>query len=895
MDISRLWSRSVGALAALAAVAAFAPSQAQAAPLRTADTTDYNTAQYLQRELGLSSGTAETIEPVTYDRFQWLLGHASGNLAVLIGDPAKDASFDARAQDTATAAKAAGAKKVYWFNPNLSGSVTVKGVAQPNLDIRNPAGITSLAAVSQQKYDQAWRALIGKHLGNGLKITTNNLDASTQTVTVTVDATVVNDSGASKLYDYTGGTAPANVQDSFFFVYNKDRDVAAVDAKIVSWTNLTTQASSNSAQSAVTTAINGVGGSSIVDVDQFHWWKSAANAKQLAQSPNVANSSGNPVVKDSDDDDGWRVNQVTYPQLVDLLEHGANAKNAVILLGGTWCPNTRAILPNLNEHAQQNDVTVYNFDTVLDGAQVGGSATSATNPLQTRNTQNNGNTTPQRANPSFLYGAFVDGYLDNIKTEYLETSSSNVTYYPGGEAGGTPVATHKLQVPFLFGYQKDGAGAGVKRQWIIDNGDGSYKEYMTNWWLANPRPSELGITPTQLPTGAPIWNTINQQLQSVTWQTDPADLAANTGIDTDSAQFLVPEDTATVTYNAAGNGGAGSVSVSNGGSVSIAPAALTAALNALGGSAPENSAGARTALIAAEKAATPDPTLIANLRTVAGAWGVAQLRKSTINGRWGNVTTPGSVLGGLAAVNALDVFFGGLPGGVLSRRTVTADPVVQGTAPTITVTIANDHGRTPTGAVSLVVKKDGATVTTASSPVAGSAASFTLPALGAGTYDYTLSYAGDDQIAAFTEAGQLAVTAAPVTNPPADDTPKNPPSNVPPGTTPIVTPITTPKATLKKVGKVKSVVVKAPTAKKGGTYKVTISVPKGASAASGKVTLKLKKGAITKTVTGRLSRGAATVKLPKLAKGTWKVTISWPGDARYAKVSASGGKVKVTK
>lgn len=889
MDISRIRARSLGALAALAAAAALVPSHAHAAPLRTATTTDYSTADYLQRELGLTPSTADTIEPVTYDRFQWLLGHADGRLAVLIGDPSEDgdASFEARARDTAEAAKAAGAKKVYWFNPNLSGSVTVKGVKQPNLDIRDPAGITSLAAVSQQKYDQAWKALIGKHLGNGLRITTNNPDASNQTVTVAVDASVVNDSGAAPLYDYTGGTAPANVEDSVFFVYDKDRTVGGTPAKIVAKTDLTAQPDSTAAKAGVTAAINAAGAASIVDVDQFHWWKSAANAKQVAQASAPARGSEVPVVKDADDAEGWRVNQVTYPQLVDLLEHGANDENAVILLGGTWCPNTRAVLPNINRYAQQNDVTVYNFDTVLDGAQVGGTATSATNPLQTRNTQNNGTTTPQRANPSFLYGAFVDSYLDNIKTEYLETSSSNVTYYPGGEAGGTPIATHKLQVPFLFGYQRDGAGAGVKRQWIIDNGDGTYKEYMSNWWLANPRPGQLDLA--TIPADAPIWSTINEQLANATWQTDPATVAPNTGTDADADRYLVAADTATVTYNPAG---AGSVSISNGGSVAIGPAALSSALSALGSAAPENLAGARAALVAAEQAAQ-SPALIANLRTVVGAWWVAQSRKTTLLTRWGNATTPNSILGGLAAVHALDVFFGGLPGGVLSHRTVTADPVVQGTAPTVTVSIANDHGRVPTGPVSLVVTRGGATVASASTPVAGGTASFTLPALDAGTYDYTLSYAGDDQIAAFTERGQLTVASAPVTDPPSQDPPsQDPPANVPPITTPIPT---VPTATLKKVSKVTGVVVKAPTSRKGGTYKVTVRVPKGASTASGRVTVKVKKGKVTKTLRGRLSRGAVTVKLPKLAKGTWKVTISWPGDTRYAKFSASGGKVKVTK
>ena len=95
------------------------------------------------------------------------------------------------------------------------------------------------------------------------------------------------------------------------------------------------------------------------------------------------------------------MNQITYPELVDLLKNATDA-NAVILFGGTWCPNTRAVLPFVNKYAQENDVTVYNFDTVLDGGIVGGGTTSAANPLQSRN--NATYQTATNANPSFLFG-----------------------------------------------------------------------------------------------------------------------------------------------------------------------------------------------------------------------------------------------------------------------------------------------------------------------------------------------------------------------------------------------------------------------------------------------------------------------------------------------------------
>ena len=54
-------------------------------------------------------------------------------------------------------------------------------------------------------------------------------------------------------------------------------------------------------------------------------------------------------------------------------------------------------------------------------------------------------------------------------------------------------------------------------------------------------------------------------------------------------------------------------------------------------------------------------------------------------------------------------------------------------------------------------------------------------------------------------------------------------------------------------------------------------------------------GKTTKTITGKLAKGVVTFSVPKLAKGTWKVKISWPGDASYAATSATGTAIKVTK
>ncbi|WCB92466.1 hypothetical protein DSM104299_01162 [Baekduia alba] len=912
MHIPKVRTRSAGALAAAAAIVSLAAAQAAgAAPARTATTTSYTDATYLQHALGLPAGdTDPAIEPVTYDRFQWLL-QQSGNFAVLIGDPAEDASFAARAQDVEASAKAAGVKAVYWFDPNLSGNAQVGATTEPNLDIRNPAGITSIAAESRAKYGDAWSNLVGLYLGNGLHVVQNDLNSEEATVTVTPDPSVANDSGSAAghstkvgnasggaLYDYAGGSAPANAQHSFFFIYNKATTDGGQPAKIVSWTDLTTQPDAGSAKADVTTAIGKVGpASNLAAVDQFAWWKDEVNAKQVAQASTDARGANVPVLTDAANataDGGWRINQVTYPELVDLLKN-ANTANAVILFGGTWCPNTRPVLPSVNRYAQQNDVKVYNFDTVLDGGLVGDATTSTVNPLQTRNkaayAPSGGGATITNANPSFLYGDLVSQYLNNVKTQYDPATSSVVEYYANGGSGGALSKARKLQVPFLVGYQGtagSAANGGVTRQWLIDKGNGTYTEYMSQWWFTNPQPNQLGIT--AIPLGAPIWSTINAQLADFTWKTDPTTVIPNTGVDTDDAPYLVDADTATVTPNAGGT----NVTVANGGSVGISPAALSAALAALGTSAPAKLAAAKTALLDARAATPQDATLVSNLTTVVGAWGVAQSRKTTLLNAWGSATSPNSIAGGLAAVHAVDAFFGGLPGGVLSRRTVTADPVAHGTAPKITIAIANDYGRVPTGNVSLVVKKGGATVASASAAVAQDAAAFTLPVLDAGTYDYTLSYPGDDQIAAFTETGSLTVS-------PAGATPVVVPPTPTPGATPTPAPVVTPaslkpsKVSRGKAGKVKGVVAKAPSSRKGGKYKVTIATAKDASAASGKVTIKLKKGKVTKTITGKLVRGVVTVSLPKLARGTWKVTISWPGDSHYVTASATGASIKVIK
>jgi len=329
------------------------------------------------------------------------------------------------------------------------------------------------------------------------------------------------------------------------------------------------------------------------------------------------------------------------------------------LLGGTWCPNTRPVLPAINENAQQHDVTVFNWDTILDGSVVGG-GNSGNNPLQTRGAvDSTGGSATADAVPSFVYGDLVSQYLSNLKTQYKPDAANKITFYPGGDKAKGLTSQPRLQVPYLFGYRGSAAPGGINRQWIHDQGNGDYTEYMSSWHWTNPKAGELGIQPANALRNTPAWTKLNEQLATFTWQTDVSTVLADTGTDADAAQYLTDSDVARVNVS----GGVVTVTAGAGsGAIDVHPTALQAALTALGASAPANYTAARAAYLEASGASpAADPALLANLKTVVGAWGVSQARKITINGIWGNPGAPGSVAGGLAAVRAAEVFFEGLP------------------------------------------------------------------------------------------------------------------------------------------------------------------------------------------------------------------------------------------
>lgn len=97
------------------------------------------------------------------------------------------------------------------------------------------------------------------------------------------------------------------------------------------------------------------------------------------------------------------------------------------------------------------------------------------------------------------------------------------------------------------------------------------------------------------------------------------------------------------------------------------------------------------------------------------------------------------------------------------------------------------------------------------------------------------------------------------------------------------------------VNRVAYKLTKRPTTKKAGTARITVTKPSGLANATGKVTVTLTKGTSSKKVTGTLRGNKVSVKLPKLAKGTWKVKVKYAGNGNYKAKNSKTYNLKVTK
>lgn len=171
-----------------------------------------------------------------------------------------------------------------------------------------------------------------------------------------------------------------------------------------------------------------------------------------------------------------------------------------------------------------------------------------------------------------------------------------------------------------------------------------------------------------------------------------------------------------------------------------------------------------------------------------------------------------------------------------------------------TVTVGNTFGRTVAGTVTLTGAGPAQT-----KPLVGGKATFALPrTLSPAGYTLSAAYSGSTELKPSSSTGRYTVVRA-------------------------------------KSGRPAYKTTKTPTSKKSGKATVSVGTGSGLAKASGKVTVTLKKGSSSKKVSGSLSGGKRTVKLPKLKKGTWKVTVSYAGDRNYVAQKSKTYTLKVRK
>jgi hypothetical protein len=139
-------------------------------------------------------------------------------------------------------------------------------------------------------------------------------------------------------------------------------------------------------------------------------------------------------------------------------------------------------------------------------------------------------------------------------------------------------------------------------------------------------------------------------------------------------------------------------------------------------------------------------------------------------------------------------------------------------------------------------------------------------------------------------------TDPPTTDPPATTPPTDPPAVTPPTTNPPATnppainpPAVNPPAKIKPTLTAKLVAAKIAAKAKAALVKITVKA-KGIAKPTGKVKVTVKKGSKTvKTKTYSLaakSKGKMTLKLPKLAKGSYTITVAYQGNAQIAAKTA---------
>ena len=777
-----------GALPSTAAGQTAAAATSAVPPATKGATIDWFDAKYAAVAPG------SVFETATLERFEYLL-KKPGKFAFVIGGP-EDATLQNALGHIDAVAKANGITKVYNFDPRLDGK---------DLDVFDP---------SRLKLSDAGKAFIGKY---GTALVDNYLGKDAET-------------------PFT----QAHTQDPYLFVYDgsggdTNRITAALTAPVAA-ADLDTPAEVTAYREDVADVLTSAG---TLGVDtQFDFLGGEHNRRHDVRYPDDAKFGGD-IFDSSDATDGFRVQSVTYPELLHILQ---SPGDFALLFGGTWCHNTAAIIKATNKAAQQNGIkTVYAFDFVLNTNDPTASNGSG-NLLHIRDNALVG-AEAVNSRPSYLYGDLVNTYLSNAFTQYRKTGDPGtagvnpVRYYPGGDPSGTLAEARKIQVGHLLTYNKDhkdaqGNPAPVLDQAIRKNTDGTFTEYMTEWWYVQGQ--DLPRSDTTLIGNAPSASEANLNAM----ENQRAFAKEGIGRVRDVLAIL-------------GGGHASTVSATL--SESVAPGVVTPVQVSV--SAPDYS-GFRS-LNTANAGTAPASTVDKPTGRIEVREGATVLTSADLVDGAAAIDLPGLAAGS----HSLTFHYSGSADGIVrestatrqvtaaaiaataaavaSTTTVSAPSTTHGKAATVTVSVAAT-GAQPTGAVTLT-----GTGSDLTAPLSGGKAVFTLPSsLAAGTRTLTASYAGDASVRTSAGTGTLVVGKARATS-------------------------------------VQVTVKKKPTTKTSGKAVVKVVGVATGVAPTGKVLVKLTSGKVTKKVRATLVRGKAVVALPKVTRGSWKLAATYRGDANY--------------
>jgi len=404
----RIAAGAVAAAVAASALIATAPAAAAPAPdAPTSGDVDY----FADRVEGLREGSV--FETATVERFQFLL--ASGKrLAVVIGGPG-DGRFDAVAATIDEAAVAAGIETVIAFDPRIDGE---------DVDIRTDPNAD---------YAKLWDGIVA-----------NSLNQDPQ-----------------PLFD-TGSNPDS---DPLLFVYDGDRLTDGGADRIVGALPAP-DGQEAGFRDAVDELFEGAADEAFGTSSQFDFLGGEFNRKHIDDYAD-ASLYGGAIFEEAERAD-FALQSVTYPELINLLE---DDEEHVILFGGTWCHNTRAVVKDVNRAAVEAGVeNVYVFDLRLDGRSSGA--------LHIRDS----------ASPyAHLYGDLVAEHLPGLRAQYTAANPLAISYYPDGDRAAALEKAPRLQVPYLIEHDASDEQP-IQQDWIRDNADGTFTEYMTEWWWVEGLP-----------------------------------------------------------------------------------------------------------------------------------------------------------------------------------------------------------------------------------------------------------------------------------------------------------------------------------------------------------------------------------------------------------------------